>query len=134
MFGILFELLNVLYKSPNISPIAKEIPEAFPIHVSKRFSSDNSLHIHSSIWRKEKEEIFYIHGGSHTRVCSPLIENTLRLPPSCDPPSGEPTLRHEDLPYNQTQSHLYQNALCICKDVPKSPIDVSVFKSHIFPF
>jgi hypothetical protein len=25
-------------------------------------------------WRKEKEEIFYIHGGSHTRVCSPSID------------------------------------------------------------
>ncbi len=41
-------------------------------------------------WRKEKEEIVkYVE--IPILVCSPLVRNALRLPPWCDPPSGEPT-------------------------------------------
>jgi hypothetical protein len=39
-------------------------------------------------WRKEKEEIFmYV----EVLMCFPSVGNTLGVPPSCDPPSGEPT-------------------------------------------
>jgi hypothetical protein len=43
-------------------------------------------------WRKEKEEIYlFMSVEVPILMCSPTVENTLGLPPSCDPPSGEPT-------------------------------------------
>jgi hypothetical protein len=57
-------------------------------------SGKNSKKTRRKEWRKEKEENFFfpICGGSHSRVlCSPLVGNTLRLVPSCNPPSREPT-------------------------------------------
>jgi hypothetical protein len=41
-------------------------------------------------WRKEKEEIF-MYVEVPILVCFPSVVNALGLPPSCDPPSGEPT-------------------------------------------
>jgi hypothetical protein len=40
---------------------------------------------------KKKKEIF-IYVEVSIPMCSPLVGNALGLPPSCDPPSGEPTL------------------------------------------
>jgi hypothetical protein len=88
-------------------------------HKKERDRSGNFRKTRRKEWRKEKEEIFYIHGGSHTRVCSPSIENTLRLPPSCNPPSGEPTGMGTS-PTTKHKAIYKQNALCICKDFPKS--------------
>jgi hypothetical protein len=42
-------------------------------------------------WRKEKEQIFIVCGGSHTHVFFIVPEHALRLPPLCNPSSGEPT-------------------------------------------
>ncbi len=49
-------------------------------------------------------------------------------------PSLKRTLSHWDLPYNQTQSHFYQNALCICKDVPKSHLCLCFLNLTFFLF
>jgi len=40
--------------------------------------------------QESKTRHFYVHGGS-ILVCSPYVENALELPPSCNPPLGEPT-------------------------------------------
>jgi hypothetical protein len=40
---------------------------------------------------KEKQEIFFMYVEVPILMCSSSIKNMLRLPPSCDPPSGEPT-------------------------------------------
>jgi hypothetical protein len=44
-------------------------------------------------WRKEKKEEIYLFPSVEVPIlmCSPTVENALGLPPSCDPPSGEPT-------------------------------------------
>jgi hypothetical protein len=82
--------------------------------------------------RKEKRRDFYIHGGSHTHVCSPSIENTLRLPPWCDPPSGEPT----GMGTSPTTQHkaIYTKMLYVYVKMFQSPIDVFVFKISHFSF
>ncbi len=86
--------------------------------------------------RKELEERkrrdFYIHGGSHSHVCSQPIENTLRLPPLCDRPSGEPT----GMGTSPTTKHkaIYTKMIHVYVKMFQSPIDVSVFKISLFSF
>jgi hypothetical protein len=68
-------------------------------------------------------------------VCSPSIENTLRLPPWCNPPSGEPTLRHEwGPPLQPKHKAIYTKMLYVYVKMFQSPIDVSVFKISHFSF
>jgi hypothetical protein len=40
-------------------------------------------------WRKKKEIFTYVEVP--ILVCSPSVENALKIPPLCDPPSGKPT-------------------------------------------
>jgi len=40
-------------------------------------------------WRKEKEEIFYVHTWRFPYSC--VLHPSETPSPSCDPPSGEPT-------------------------------------------
>jgi hypothetical protein len=55
-------------------------------------------------WRKEKEEIsMYVEVP--ILVCSPWVGNTLGLPPSCNPPSGEPTSMGTTKPKNNRSIH-----------------------------
>ncbi len=74
---------------------------------------------------QRKRRDFYIHGGSHTRVCSPSIENTLRQPPSCDPPSREPSR----IGTSPTTKHkaIFTKMLYVYVKMFQSPIYVSVF-------
>jgi hypothetical protein len=39
----------------------------------------------------KKKKRFFTHMEVPILMCSPLVGNTLGLPPSCNPPSGEPT-------------------------------------------
>jgi hypothetical protein len=43
-------------------------------------------------WRKEKEKEIFMYVEVSIPMCCPSVGNALGLPPSCDPPSGEPTL------------------------------------------
>jgi hypothetical protein len=99
-------------------------------HKEESDGSGNFKKTRRKEWRKEKEEIFYIHGGSHTRVCSPSIENTRRLPPLCDPPSGEPT----GMGTSPTTKHkaIYTKMLYVYVKMFQSPIDMSVFLNLTF--
>jgi hypothetical protein len=41
--------------------------------------------------KKKKRIYFFTSVEVPILMCSPTVENALGLPPSCDPPSGEPT-------------------------------------------
>ncbi len=61
-------------------------------------------------WRKGKKKEIFMYVEVSIPMCSPSVGNALGLPPSCDPPSEEPTLMWEP-PLQQKCMNLERNSV-----------------------